>query len=948
MNTSEPGLGSLSVSDFDTFFAEVRDGAHPFAWQRRLLDHVTESGRWPEVISAPTGSGKTTVIDVHVFANALHAAGGIRVPRRMAMVVNRRALVDDHRDQADALQEALESAPPDSVAGRVRRLLRQLGARGPLTEVEEQYGGFVTATLRGGSRQRSWRDDPTTCAVLCATPDMWGSRLLFRGYGSSPGARPVEAELLARDSVLVTDEAHLNRQLILTARRVSDFIGCDPGIGEVPGLQVVETTATPVGSGPSVGLRPTDLDHDPVLASRMRATKSVSLLELETGPRPDRATVDGYVEACWCLRDELDGGTVGCLVNTVALATAVATGLEARAARERKEIVVECLVGPMRPFDVAELRRRRPGLLTLAGDEQVQFLVATQTLEVGIDLDLRALVSSLAPASALAQRFGRVNRIGRRTDRAPVVVVVPAGPVVAPDGPYVLDDLAAARAWLDELVDQGGGDISPLRLSNLPAPQERPRRVLFQRPELADVDWWSRTSGDLMTEPGEDVSLWLRDDLSVLPEVGIVVRRGLPVAIDQAIALLDATPPEAAEIYPSTLGVVASLVTRGADDRANDSEPLLVVKADGEVVPAVEAGVATRIGPGDILVVPTDVAFLDHAVVQRDGVECGTDVYEPACAEHHAFRFLLPGTTDRKGGVRGGPQPSLRIALRTLCAGPRQTREDRAGLADVLESTPTDGNVEEGVRRSAQLLREPLYRTEAIVVGDPMDAVGDLILVVRGTGADVGPQATQVWSTSEVVALEAHQRDVAALAESQAERLGLDANLAELLRLAGLYHDGGKADPRFQRALGALDEDAGPLRAKSGGVSPRERRRALSGCGLPSGWRHEQLSAALVRTAGAEPPKELLVRLVGTTHGHGRSSFRHGSHVLLGPSTVSERAGDPTAGRGAERERAVALFGEGGWERLVENTDLQYGAWTVAFLEAIVRTADTRISAAGR
>ena len=934
------------MSDFDAFFAEVRDGATPFAWQRRLLDQLAGSGRWPEVISAPTGSGKTTVIDVHVFANALDAAGAVRVPRRMALVVNRRALVDDHRDHADALQEALESATPDSVAGRVRQLLRGLNAQSPLTEADERRGGFVAATLRGGSRQRSWRENPTSCAVLCATPDMWGSRLLFRGYGSSPGARPVEAGLLARDSVLVTDEAHLNRQLILTARRVSDFIGRDPGIGDVPGLQVVETTATPVGSGPSVGVWPTDLDHDPVLASRLRATKSVSLLELETKARPDRFTVDAYVEACWHLRAELDSGTVGCLVNTVALATAVATGLEARAAKERRQLVVECFVGPMRPFDVAEFRRRRPGLLTLAGDEQVDFLVSTQTLEVGIDLDLRALVTSLAPGSALAQRFGRVNRIGRRTDRAPVVVVVPPGPVVASDGPYAVDDLAAARVWLDELIDDRGGDISPQRLSDLPAPQEQSRRVLLQRPELADVDWWARTSGNLMTEPGEDVSLWLRDDLSVLPEVGVIVRHGLPEAIDQAISVLDATPPESSEIFPSTLGVVARLVEREAKERGDSRPPLLIMKAGGEIA---SPGVGTRIGPGDVLVVPTDVAFLDHGVVQLEGGSCGTDVYESAGADHQAYRFLLRGAAESLSAeARSGSQQALRAALQTLSDGPRQTRADRAGLADVLESTPQAGGAAERVRSSVELLREPLSHADVVVVGQPADAAADVTLVVRGTGPNAGAQTRQVWSASEVVALDAHQHDVAALAESQAERLGLDHGMVDLLRRAGLHHDDGKSDPRFQRALGAAVEDAAPLRAKSGGVSPRERERALAGSGLPTGWRHEQLSAVLVGADEANPPEELLVRLVGTTHGHGRTSFRHGSGVLLGLAADPEPPGDPTTAHGAGQARAVALFDDGGWERLMENTDLRYGSWTVAFLEAILRTADTRVSAAGR
>ena len=85
----------LGRCDFDEFFASVNDGHNPFVWQRRLLAYVLDNGSWPDVIGAPTGSGKSNVVDVFVFANALVAREAApRLPRRMAVVVNRRALVD--------------------------------------------------------------------------------------------------------------------------------------------------------------------------------------------------------------------------------------------------------------------------------------------------------------------------------------------------------------------------------------------------------------------------------------------------------------------------------------------------------------------------------------------------------------------------------------------------------------------------------------------------------------------------------------------------------------------------------------------------------------------------------------------------------------------------------------------------------------------------------------
>ncbi|HMA45699.1 MAG TPA: hypothetical protein VKP11_00585, partial [Frankiaceae bacterium] len=85
---------SLTRDGFAAFFGAIRPGSRPFAWQRRLLDHLLDQGRWPDQIVAPTGAGKTAVVDVHVFACALTAAARPRLPRRLALVVDRRFLVD--------------------------------------------------------------------------------------------------------------------------------------------------------------------------------------------------------------------------------------------------------------------------------------------------------------------------------------------------------------------------------------------------------------------------------------------------------------------------------------------------------------------------------------------------------------------------------------------------------------------------------------------------------------------------------------------------------------------------------------------------------------------------------------------------------------------------------------------------------------------------------------
>ena len=74
----------LGAHDFPAYFEAVH-GHPPFAWQRRLLQHVLEAG-WGAPIDLPTASGKTAVLDVAVFALALQADNpDRRTPRRIAL-----------------------------------------------------------------------------------------------------------------------------------------------------------------------------------------------------------------------------------------------------------------------------------------------------------------------------------------------------------------------------------------------------------------------------------------------------------------------------------------------------------------------------------------------------------------------------------------------------------------------------------------------------------------------------------------------------------------------------------------------------------------------------------------------------------------------------------------------------------------------------------------------
>ena len=125
---------------------------------------------------------------------------------------------------------------------------------------------------------------------------------------------------------------------------------------------------------------------------------------------------------------------------------------------------------------------------------------------------------------------------------------------------------------------------------------------------------------------------------------------------------------------------------------------------------------------------------------------------------------------------------------------------------------------------------------------------------------------------------DAHLRDTQRWVTETAAVLGLDQELVTTMGLAGLLHDVGKADHRFQVLLreGRIPDADEELLAKSA-IPPLDRRRnrlAVEQSGYPPGLRHEVASVALASSyiAGSGHP-ELLRFLIAAHHGYARPFF---------------------------------------------------------------------------
>lgn len=1008
---------SLDRSDFTEFFETLhreslagtaqaeRSVVAPFPWQERLLDIVLVTGQWPEQVVAPTGAGKTSVIDVHVFAQALcPATDADRPPRRLAMVVDRRVLVDDQYEYARRIQSRLLEAQDGTVLAEVRKALQSL------RDVAEPYGALLddqapespllVGRLRGGAPpSRHWRDFPTAAAVICGTPDMWGSRLLFRGYGSSPRAWPREAGLLAVDSVVVVDEAHLARQLLITARRVADLVTLAAEPIPWRPLQVVEATATPPQASSDrrdpmsvAGVEDNDLVASG-LRDRLTNPKPVKLVAVTDWDSPKQTAkviaplADEVLELMSHIPDAPGAArTVGCFVNTVGRAVAVADELRRRSI-ENRPLRVVMICGQVRPHDLARVRDEHPGLLSVAGNPDVDVIVSTQSLEVGVDLDLAGVVTELASGSAIAQRAGRVNRRGLRPEGR-VVVTVPAGSVAGgPDGPGITAstrsgpyrdiELRAALEWLMERSADPDG-LAPWQLRIHRPPEQAPHRDHYQEPQLAEAWHWARTSERLAAEP--ELDLWLAEDFDQDTSAGLVVRVGMPAESADAVRLIAALPPRQHEVFSVPYKTLRKLLVArfaphaldGAASPSRSERPLVpeVVVVRGDQIGVLEwrtgegRSPSPAVRPGDTVVIDSTspiftatragVAFSPPVVVapddDRPDLETGTtnDVLDGSGM--HGRTVLVGDVVLRIEPDRTEPitaawssEPFARLAAglsdETLTLG-----QQHDVVSAWLEHDGKNFRTSPMVRAAAELLargpgrrEEQLRRAQLFVHWDSDRGLVRVVVVDRrraGRDEDV----RQVWApTEESVLLTDHQSHVGERASAIARSVHLPEELVEAMLLAGENHDAGKADPRFQCRLGAPD---GRLLAKSDHrLSFAEVRALEDRSGLPVRWRHEQRSVAeswdSIEKSGVRDP-QLVARLIGTTHGHGRAGFPHSARGLLTSDDDS-----------AVVAAAITLFDDGMWDELIEHTQIRYGPWGCAYLEALLRAADGQVSMEG-
>ena len=541
------------------------------------------------------------------------------------------------------------------------------------------------------------------------------------------------------------------------------------------------------------------------------------------------------------------------------------------------------------------------------GAERVALLTGT----------LRARERAALAASAVWRRF-LPKRDRTREQPTAYLVATAAGEVgVDLDADHAVMDLSTVDSMIQRLgrVNRVGAGEATITVvfaeSDAEAPTAAPK-TWRERRDAARQRTLALLRGLPEVSPA---TLHALDDRTL---EGCTVREVEPARLDGAVVESFAATSSALPLPP------VGVHLRGVAEAPDPAETHLAWRWDVADLAALGADAATRVlafyrpGAQELARVPTSFAegLVARALERRAGRALpmvvagpGGEVFAAVVEDAAALPSLAHATVllppDAGGLTSSGlPDPEAGVDVADVA-----DDEHRVRYVD-CPGAPDDEDAADA-RTFPRWLDAALELRLPIVHADTTEA-GERFLVYARRRPDASAHH------GEAPTVDAHCARVAAAARRIATALGLRDGLDEALEAAGRYHDRGKTRAAWQRAAGAPGGGAALAKAPEGAFRPQ----------WLGGYRHEFGSLADAERAlpGETAHRELILHLVAAHHGWARPGF-------------PDRAQwDPEDAAGANEARAVRCA------QRFARLQAHYGAWRLAWLEALLKAADARVS----
>lgn len=420
----------MSPPSFSTWFNDLTTHPKPRDWQAKLaLDESTGS----RLIRIPTGLGKTEGV-LGAWSYHRIERDDDAWPRRLVWCLPMRVLVEQTKEVAETL-----------------------AARMP----EDRRPGVFVAM--GGEDAGEWFLYPERPAIIVGTQDMLLSRALNRGYAAGRARWPIDYALLNQDALWVMDEVQLMDVGLVTSVQLQAFRDAD-NTRRVKPCHTWWMSATlqpawldtvdfrgPLQAMAEVAIT---IPGNERTGTVWEITKPLHIERIAANDT-DAERLNQWSKLILDAHHEADSGEAGrvtlVIVNRVDEAQAIHHKLQAEIGNDATAPQLELIHSRFRGIERKLWMERFLSRKTCEDKATNLIVVSTQVVEAGVDISASSMVTQLAPWPSLVQRFGRAARY-RGTAEITVVDFQPDEKTAAP---YELPDLEAAREALSQLDDVG-------------------------------------------------------------------------------------------------------------------------------------------------------------------------------------------------------------------------------------------------------------------------------------------------------------------------------------------------------------------------------------------------------------------------------------------------------------------------------------------------------------
>ena len=885
-------ITASDVAVMASWFESIK-GYKPLEWQRRLMREFAD-GHVPEACDLPTGLGKTSVITIWVIALAFQISRKLpMLPRRLVYVVNRRTIVDQSTEEARICFRAIQSKV--GVLGEMNAALSTL-----CINPNDEHSPLAIATLRGElAEDDGWRKDPARPTIVVGTVDSIASGMGFCGYKATRKAKAHQAGLLAYDSLVIHDEAHLTRNSSNFFQSIRNFQEPDC-FGRK--MRVMELSATNVREDADIfHLEPKD-QNDALVRQRLNAPKRAVMIDCgKRGAIPKVIIRDA-------LKYKDSARRILIFINSPKDAREVAEGLRKKVGLER----VGVLTGTQRGYERSELLEKSTVFKVFQANaervalKETYYFVSTSAGEVGFNIDGDHLLGDLTTLDSFVQRCGRVNRFGRNDPNFVSDVKIYFAEETGKTS-FSQAKINTMEALKGLSKDARGMDVSPGTLTAFLKDQDidsvfAPLDIGVPVTEQI-LDTWAMTSIPNMNWAPPIHNYIHGVPENEIPHTTVAWRTEVPELIEKikenkenAESVIEWLRKDCSLRAVERLSdrydyVQDEFVFMEKNSSIRDTE-ILILTAKSEVVVKAIKDLEVSDYQSATFVLPTPIGGL-----APDGILNGkihTKVMDVSDSDNGSYRAT--------------------IRLKRSESGSWKARTVR-GTVEGFDLTDTEFSDKKSCLDSIKTQLKMYKGAEFELSNHASEETVELLAVFKRSDAK-----KQLQHNPQT--LVDHHKWTAKIAGMLARKHALPNNILVTFIQAALVHDLGKRNDLWQKAFG-YDGKGTPM-AKSGGGGATNFK-------LLNGYRHEfgtlfELSSK--KSFCAEGDRELALHLIASHHGLARPQFDADGYVPDTPVEVNESLVVEIA------NRYVKLQQKYGWHQL-------------AWLEAIFHSADVLASMYG-